>query len=181
MNIPNLLTTFRIILVPIYMYIFYNFTSKRLIYGGLIFILAGITDILDGHIARKYSLTTKLGTVLDPLADKLMSFAVLLSFTSAKLIPSWILKVMGLKELFMILGGSILYLFKGNKVLPANKYGKIATASFYVAILSVVFGLSRAISKYLFIITVGLNLLAFLNYLIIFLSIDSGDQELKGI
>lgn len=179
MNIPNLLTIFRIILTPIYLLIFFSNLSNRILLAGLVFILAGISDVLDGHIARKYDLITKLGSILDPFADKMMTFAVLISFTYAELIPSWILIAMGIKETLMILGGAVLYLFKGNQVLPSNKYGKIATLSFYTATLSVVFHLPNLLSRVLFIITVVLNLLAFINYFIIYLTMRNNSSEIS--
>ena len=170
MNVPNILTVFRIILVPIYLFLFYSTSENHLLYGELFF-MAGITDILDGYIARKYDQMTKLGAALDPLADKLMAFAVLISFTSSKLIPSWVLKVIGIKEILMIIGGFILYIFKANTVVPANNYGKIATVSLYTAVFSVVFKAPYVIKKILFIITVLLNIIAFINYLIIYIDI----------
>ncbi|HSH36649.1 CDP-diacylglycerol--glycerol-3-phosphate 3-phosphatidyltransferase [Schnuerera sp.] len=174
MNIPNMLTILRIILVPIYLFLFYSVSDNHLLYAGIVFIIAGVSDVLDGYIARKYDLTTKIGAALDPLADKLMTFAVLISFTTAKLIPSWVLLILGVKEVIMIVGGFILYLLKGNKVLPSNKYGKIATVSFYVAILSIVFKFpSLNVTKLLILTTVILNILAFINYLVIYLSKDS--------
>lgn len=171
MNIPNLLTVFRIFLVPVYLYIFFSNIQNRIFISGLIFILAGITDLLDGYIARKYDLVTDLGALLDPAADKLMTFAVLISFTYAGLIPYWIIIALGVKEILLILGGGILYLFKGNQVLPSNKYGKLATVSFYAATLSVVFKLGEIATKGLFFITVVLNIMAFINYLSIYLKI----------
>lgn len=179
MNIPNILTLLRIILVPIYLLVFFSNLKNRVLLAGLIFILAGISDVLDGYIARKYDLITKLGSVLDPFADKMMTFAVLISFTWAKLIPSWILIALGIKEMLMISGGAILYLFKGNQVLPSNKYGKIATTSFYAATLSIVFRLPEMISKVLFFTTVVLNILAFINYLIIYISIRKNTQGIS--
>lgn len=164
MNIANILTIFRIILVPIYLLVFFSNLPNKVILAGLIFILAGITDVLDGYIARKNNLITTLGTILDPFADKLMSFTVLLSFTIAGFIPSWIILILGIKEGIMILVGGVLYILKGNFVMPSNKYGKIATASFYIAALSIVFNLSRSLSMLLFVITVVLNLYAFFNY-----------------
>src|SRR5690606_28068991 len=131
------------------------------------------------YIARKYDLTTKLGAVLDPFADKMMTFAVLISFTYAKLITPWVLIALGIKETLMILGGAVLYLFKGNQVLPSNQYGKIATLSFYAATLSIVFHLPKIFSKALFIITVILNLLAFINYFIIYLSMRDNTKEIS--
>ncbi|WP_025642668.1 CDP-diacylglycerol--glycerol-3-phosphate 3-phosphatidyltransferase [Schnuerera ultunensis] len=174
MNIPNMLTILRIILVPIYLCFFYSAKENHLLYAGIVFIMAGISDVLDGYIARKYNLTTKIGAVLDPLADKLMTFAVLISFTTAQLIPAWVLLVIGVKEALMIIGGFILYLLKEKKVLPSNKYGKIATVSFYTAILSIVFKFpSPNVTKLLILTTVILNILAFINYLVIYLSKDS--------
>lgn len=179
MNIPNLLTIFRIILVPVYLLVFFSDVRNRILLAGLVFILAGISDVLDGYIARKYDLTTKLGTVLDPFADKMMTFAVLISFTLGNLIPVWILVAMGIKEVLMIFGGATLYLFKGKQVLPSNKYGKIATLSFYAATLSIVFKFPEMLSRGLFAITVALNLLAFINYLIIFISMRNNIQGMS--
>lgn len=180
MNIPNILTIIRIILVLVYLFVFYTLGENRILYAGTIYILAGLTDVLDGYIARKYNMISKLGAALDPLADKLMTFAVLISFTSANLIPSWVLLILGIKEILMILGGFILYLFKEKRVLPSNKYGKIATVSFYAAILSIVFKIpSITLTKLLIFTTVALNLLAFINYLKIFLSRDKDNQYMR--
>lgn len=171
MNLANIITIFRILLIPIYLFVFYSGSENYILFSGLIFILAGISDVLDGYIARKYDMITNLGSILDPFADKLMMFAILISFVSKGIIPTWILMALGLKEVIMILGGGILYLFKGKQVMPANKYGKIATVSFYAATLSVVFKLPEIISTLLFIITVIINIVAFVNYLIIYLTI----------
>lgn len=176
MNIPNMITIFRIVLIPIYLLFFYSNLSNRIFFAGLTFILAGISDVLDGQLARKHNLITKLGTVLDPFADKMMTFAVLISFTTANLIPEWILIAIGVKELLMILGGSVLYLSKENHVVPSNKFGKTATLFFYAATLSIVFRLPEIISTILFFITVGLNIAAFINYLIIYLSIRNNNK-----
>ena len=180
MNIPNILTIIRILLVPLYLRVFYTVEQNRILYAGTIYILAGLTDVLDGYIARKYNMISKLGAALDPLADKLMTFAVLISFTSANLIPSWVLLILGMKEILMILGGIILYLFKEKRVLPSNKYGKIATVSFYAAILSIIFKIpSPILIKLLFFTTVILNLLAFTNYLKIFLSRNRENEYMR--
>lgn len=168
-NIPNALTVLRILLVPVYLYIFYSGSENNIFFAGLIFILAGITDVLDGYIARKYNLGTDLGAILDPFADKLMSFTILITFATSGIIPMWILIALGIKEVVMIVGGGILYLFKGGQVLPSDKFGKIATMSFYAATLSVVFKLPGLLSTILFIITVMFNLIAFVNYLLIYL------------
>lgn len=176
MNIPNLLTILRIFLVPIYLLVFFSSLENRFLLAGFIFILAGISDVLDGKIARKYNLITKLGIMLDPIADKMMTFAVLISYTIAGIIPKWIIIALGIKEIVMILGGGILYLYKGKQVVPSNSYGKIATVSFYAATLSIVFNISQQLSQILFIVTVVLNILAFLNYLKIYISRRNNPQ-----
>jgi len=178
LNIPNILTIIRIILVPVYLHVFYNL--ENILFAGLVFALAGITDALDGRIARKYNMTSKLGAALDPLADKLMTFAVLISFTSIELIPLWAVLILGIKEVLMILGAVILYLFKEKRVLPSNKFGKSATVFFYITISTIVLKVPfSGLVKLLILITVCLNIVAFLNYLKIFLSKDSDEEFIK--
>ena len=179
MNLANMITIFRILLIPIYLAVFYSGWDNYILFSGLIFILAGISDVLDGYVARKYNMITDLGSVLDPVADKLMMFAILISFVSKGIIPTWILLALGIKEVVMILGGGILYLFKGKQVTPSNIFGKLATVSFYVATLSIVFKLPEVLSNSLFVLTVILNIIAFINYLIIYLKIK--DNNPKGI
>jgi cardiolipin synthase len=157
--------------------VFHSNLENRILISGMIFLLAGISDVTDGYIARKYNLITKFGTVLDPFADKMMSFSVLISYTISGLIPSWIVITLALKELFMILGGGLLYLHKDKKVIPSNKFGKIATFSFYAAILSIVFNIPPEISIILLLITVILNIVAFYNYLKIFLKLNKGNDR----
>lgn len=171
MNIPNMITVFRIFLIPVYLYFFYSKGVNKWIYTGIIFIMAGISDLLDGYIARKYKLQSKLGTLLDPLADKLFVFAILISFTHKSIIPGWILMVIGIKEVSLIIGAGILYLFTDFRVIPSDKYGKFSTVCFYVSIISIVINCPRNMSKVLFIITVLMNLLAFINYLRSFIKI----------
>lgn len=178
MNIPNILTVIRIILVPVYLFVFYN--SENILYAGLVFALAGLTDALDGRIARKYNMTSKVGAALDPLADKLMTFAVLISFTSINLIPLWVVLILCIKEVLMILGGLVLYFFKEKRVLPSNKFGKSATISFYVTISAIVLRIPfPGFIKLLILITVSLNIIAFINYLKIFVSNNSDEEFIR--
>jgi cardiolipin synthase len=168
MTLPNLITVFRIILIPVYLVLFFSDIEDKVFILGMIFMIAGVSDVLDGYIARRFNLISKLGAALDPFADKMMSFTVLVTFTMIGLIPVWILIPMLVKEIIMIGGGLILYIKHGRAVIPSNKYGKVATFSLYAAILSIVFNLSMTISIILLSITVTLNLIAFYNYLKIF-------------
>lgn len=168
MNIPNILTSIRFLLVPVFIIVFYSTWESSVLYATYIFILAGITDILDGYIARTYNMVTKWGTALDPLADKLMQLTVLICFTQAGYIPIWVIVVVGLKELVMISGGLFLYYGAEKTVIPANKYGKVSTIVFYIAILVVAFKINQILSYIVISLAVGFTLLAFINYLLSF-------------
>ncbi len=165
MNIPNILTTIRFFLVPLFVYVFFSSIENNVLIATYIFLLAGVTDVLDGYIARKYDLITKYGTVLDPLADKLMLVTVLLCFTIKRYIPIWIIMVVGLKEIVMIIGGIFLYYRLHEAVIPADKYGKMTTVSFYFAVVSIAFGINRIVMYSLIIFSLTLAILAFANYL----------------
>ena len=89
MNVPNILTVIRLFLVPMFIIVFFSSLEKALLYSVLIFIIAGITDVLDGFIARKYNLITKWGQVVDPFADKMMQLTVLVCFSIKKYISVW--------------------------------------------------------------------------------------------
>jgi len=107
----------------------------------VIVIVAGATDVIDGWIARRYNLITKVGIVLDPLADKLMLMTVVVSLTLKDILPIWILLIVAIKESLMIIGATVLH-NKHDVVIPANKVGKTATIAFYVAILAIAFKVS---------------------------------------
>ena len=170
MTLPNIITVFRLLLVPIYLLIYYSSLENRIFAAGSIFFLAGISDVLDGYIARKYNKSSKLGTVLDPFADKLMAFAVLISFYSDGLIPLWILLPIFIKEIVMILGGTKLLVKNENTVIPSNIYGKAATVFLYLSILLIIIKSPHTIVIISLIVTLVLNILAFYNYLKIYRS-----------
>jgi cardiolipin synthase (CMP-forming) len=137
MNIPNIITIFRLILIPIFIITFFSGLRNSLLLAIMIFFTAGFSDVLDGYIARKYNLVTQVGIVLDPLADKMMLITALFCFTISEYIPMWILIVVTCKEAFMIFSGILLY--NRNEVIPANKIGKTATILFYLSILILAF------------------------------------------
>lgn len=173
--VPNIITSIRFFLVPIYVAVFYSSMENSLLYATLIFVLAGITDLLDGHIARKYDLITKLGTVLDPLADKLMQLAILVTFTSKGYIPMWAIAIIGVKEILMIIGGLILYYGKSDAVIPADRYGKFATIVFYITVFTISFvlkGEENFVSFILILSTVIITVIAFINYFIGFTKVN---------
>jgi len=173
-NIPNILTVIRFILVPFFGYFMYTKSYKAAV---ALFIIAGATDILDGYIARKYNLITPWGKVADPLADKLMQLTALLMLTINDKMPPVVLIVVLAKEIFMVAGGILLYK-KENFVVSANWYGKAATVIFYLAIIMVISNLPYANAVVLF--AVIFTLFAFFMYSLTFRKIridfDSSDK-----
>lgn len=133
MNIPNILTVMRFFIIPVFGLYLYN---EQYFMSIFLFTLGGITDILDGYIARKYNLITSFGKLADPLADKLMQLTALALLTYHNLIPAVFLIVIVAKEIFMILGSISLYK-KDNFVVSANWYGKLSTVILYIVIVMI--------------------------------------------
>lgn len=161
MNIPNALTIFRFLLVPIFIYTFYFQNGQHYLIPLIIFLLAGVTDILDGYIARKYNMITNWGKLMDPLADKVMQISVLLVMTDKKFIPTWIILIVILKELFLIIGGTVLY--RNKVIVQANWYGKLTTVMFYIAIILIIFTNSE-FGKYVIVAAVFTSLYSVFRY-----------------
>ncbi len=128
--IPNILTTTRIVLTPIFAYLVLE--KENLTLAAVILILSAVTDIVDGYIARHYNMISNFGKIYDPFADKLMQLTVVLSLTMANLIPMFVVAIVFIKEATMIIIGGILYL--KNVTVQSNWYGKAATVIFYTIV-----------------------------------------------
>ena len=100
-----------------------------------IFVAAGITDILDGFLARRFSFVTEAGKILDPIADKAMQLSALIACVISDLIPLWLVFPIALKELIMGIG-SIIYYKKTKSIGVSENYGKAYTVLFYVMVAS---------------------------------------------
>lgn len=137
-NIPNSLTVFRIMLIPIYLYIFFSPFPYHVEISFFILILAGITDIVDGYIARKYKLVTEFGKMMDPLADKLMMLTVITSFFITERISLWALLFFFVRDVGMIVTSAFFH-FRGKKTVPANAFGKLTTVLFYIVFTLIMF------------------------------------------
>ena len=140
MNLPNKLTIFRIILVPIMVIIPFlglknDFLGIPITYIiiDLIFIIASITDKLDGYLARKNNQITTFGKFLDPLADKILVLAAMIMLVEINKLPAWIPIVVLARE-FMVSGYRLLAVEKDGKVIAASKWGKIKTVTQMLAI-----------------------------------------------
>lgn len=177
MNIPNMISIFRIILVPVFILAFnYGMGKGTVLYAILVFILSGISDILDGYIAKNYNMMTDLGAVLDPLADKLMLITALICFTYSKHIPLWIVIIVSIKELLMIVGGFLSW--RQGIVTKSNVYGKIATMLFHVSIVTFLF--SDKIAYIFLIVSIAASLVAFYNYMCLTLKKHRAKKKLES-
>lgn len=128
--VPNILTVIRFLLIPIIVTLLYK---GKYVDAIIVFSISGITDILDGVIARKFNFISDFGKLMDPLADKLTQLSMLVMLTIKKIIPLWIVIVVFIKEFCMICGASFLY---GKELVVSSKwYGKAATTLFYIAIV----------------------------------------------
>lgn len=166
MNIPNILSVFRMCLVPFFVVVFFSGDENAHIYAALIYALAGISDVLDGIIARKFNLITKLGKILDPLADKMMSITVLVCLSISNIIQWWVIALIFAKDILLIAGGVKLYK-EMSGVFKANILGKAATVFIVVGGVSILlFNLQSPIYKTIYSCgAILLSLLAFSSYL----------------
>lgn len=141
MNLPNKLTIFRIILVPIMVIIpflgidgrFLGIPISWLIVDA-VFVIASITDKLDGYLARKNNQVTIFGKFLDPLADKILVLAAMLMLVEMQKLPAWIPIIVLARE-FVVSGYRLIAVEKGGQVIAASKWGKLKTVTQMIAII----------------------------------------------
>ncbi len=134
MNLPNKLTVLRVILIPFFVLILLSNclgdASKWAALG--IFIVASLTDMLDGKIARKYNLVTNFGKFMDPLADKMLVCSALICLTELGKLPAWMTIVIVARD--FVISGFRLVAAETGKVIAANGWGKWKTATQMVMI-----------------------------------------------
>ncbi len=162
--IPNYLTIIRLILVPI---IFALILYEHYTIAIIVYIIANLTDVLDGYIARKFNLISDFGKLMDPLADKITQVGTILALILKRIIPFWILIIISLKEITMIVVASVL--FKKKIVTVHSKwYGKAATVLLFIAIvftlLSERIAVLSSVTIYLYYLSIAMTLFAGVMY-----------------
>lgn len=156
-NVPNILTIFRILLVPV----FVNFIlDDRLSAALVVFMIAGVTDALDGFIARAFSQRTELGANLDPLADKILLVTAFVVLAFKGLIPVWLCSLVILRD--MIIFAVVLYLRKVGRTVKIEPsfVGKLTTFFQIVTIVYALFVAGQPDAVFLFVTftTAGLTI-----------------------
>lgn len=141
MNLANALTISRFFFVPVYLYMFFSNIPNKEYWSLAIVLLAGLTDIADGYIARKKKQITELGIMLDPLADKIMLTTVFISFLFTNKIGIWATLAIVARETAMILG-SLFFRLRRKKTVSSNIMGKLSTVLFYMALAAIILNFS---------------------------------------
>ena len=165
-NIPNCLCFFRILLIPLFLYVYFVADFKnRYIFAAFVLVISGISDFLDGFIARKFNMVTDFGKFIDPVADKLTQFVLAITLLFSYPLAWILLIIIILKDLMLAIVGLYLYDY-GLKITGASWWGKIATAYFYIIVI-VLIGLHipNTVISFVMIITGSvLMLLSFILY-----------------
>jgi cardiolipin synthase (CMP-forming) len=166
MNIPNSLTILRILLIPVYIGFM---TYGQFGYALLSLLLAGFTDAIDGPIARKLDQRTKLGTFLDPLADKLLLTSGFISLSTLHLVPSWLAILVVSRDIILLLGTAVAHLTNSPIDITPTFWGKGTTLLQLTYVLLVVLmtwkGHAVAILTPLVVAMVAFTLASGLHYL----------------
>ena len=183
LNLPNLITLLRIGLIPIFLWLI---LTKKVLLALLIFLLAGVSDLLDGLFARLLKKKTKIGAFLDPAADKLLMTAsyIVLSIpysNSPNLIPLWLTATVISRDLIIVFGALVVYRKTGHTTFLPSSLGKISTVFQVGTVLLVLFynylQISPPYLKWIFYLTLVFTFLSCINYVIIGFNLVSSPQK----
>lgn len=166
MTVPNLVTTIRIILAPVFIIYIIN---DQLLTGLIVIVICGVTDGVDGLIARLFNQKSKLGTYLDPLADKIVLVSAFVALTVRGFLPSWLTVMVISRDIMILLGVLVLLLYGLKLNIRPPISSKVTTCLQFIALIAVLF--KEFISSfagyypYLFYITALFTIISFLQYL----------------
>ena len=163
LTIPNLLSLFRLCLIPVFMWLYC--VEKNYLWTGIVLIISGLTDTVDGIIARKFNMISDLGKVLDPIADKVTQAAMLFCLLTRFPLMIAPLALMVVKEFFMGVTG-LMVIQKTGKVFGADWHGKVNTWLLYAMMILHVFwyNIPDIVSKVLIGICVVMMLISLVLY-----------------
>lgn len=170
MNLPNKLTTFRVILIPFFVFFMLapNMTGINHYIAAAIFIMASLTDLLDGKIARKYNLVTNFGKFMDPLADKLLVCSAMICLIQTGQLAAWIVVIIIARE--FIISGFRLIASDNGVVIAASYWGKFKTTfqmlMVIVLILNVQMPFFQILGKILTYAALILTVVSLIDYIV---------------
>lgn len=167
MNLPNKLTVMRVILIPFFVaaLLYDNGSSQTMrIVANVIFIVASLTDLFDGKIARKYNLVTNFGKFMDPLADKLLVCSALICLIQLGQLPAWVVIIIISRE--FIISGFRLVAADNGIVIAASYWGKFKTTFQMIAVILMIFNIPAlaTVTMIMLVIAVVLTVISLVDY-----------------
>ena len=178
MNLQNKLTLFRVILIPVFVvFMLVSVTGDTDKWIALaIFIIASLTDLLDGKIARKYNLITDFGKFMDPLADKLLVCSAMICLVSLGKIPAWIVIVIIARE--FIISGFRLIAADNGRVIAASYWGKFKTTFQMVMVILMIADIPQLyiLTQIIMYVALVLTVISLVDYLVKNKDVMSGEM-----
>ena len=167
MNLPNKLTVMRVILIPFFVaaLLYDNGSSQTMrIVANVIFIVASLTDLFDGKIARKYNLVTNFGKFMDPLVDKLLVCSALICLIQLGQLPAWVVIIIISRE--FIISGFRLVAADNGIVIAASYWGKFKTTFQMIAVILMIFNIPAlaTVTMIMLVIAVVLTVISLVDY-----------------
>jgi len=184
--VPNIISIFRICLVPVFIIVYFTEDSDIRIYAISIYVLATFSDFLDGYLARRFKASTNLGKLLDPLGDKLMTIAVMVCITIDGIIPIWAVLIAGLKEILMAIGGFVVHKVAQVEIPASNLIGKTSTVVFFLVCVALMFfrNIPRDAAIAMISAAIALMFVAFTSYAVTYITVmksrNVGARETGG-
>lgn len=178
-TIPNLLSLFRLILIPVYVHIYLNATEdQQYVTAGAIMALSCITDLVDGKIARHFNMISNVGKVLDPLADKFTQLALILCLSAKYVILYPVLVLFLTKELFQLFV-AIIHIRKGKALPGALMIGKICTTVLFISLIALVLfpRMNPVVADIIVLADAGFLLASFIGYIMAYFGKDKKIQD----
>lgn len=181
LTIPNLLSLFRLVLIPVYVLIYLNGKDATDYYlAAGILAVSCLTDMIDGQIARHFNMISSIGKILDPLADKATQFTLIICLTIKYNVLWYLVALFVIKESFQLIAGGI-NLRKGKMLKGALISGKICTTVLFLSLIIMVMlpNLSEQIVTGIVIVNAIFMMVAFVNYVIAYFFLDNRFQSIN--
>lgn len=180
-SIPNLLSFFRLALIPVYAYIYLNATQPhQYLIAGSIMAVSCLTDMIDGKIARRCNMITTVGKILDPLADKITQFTLTLCLSMKYPVLMPVLALFVVKEVFQLVAG-VFFLRKGRMLPGALMAGKVCTTVLFVSLIAMVLfpGIDPKLVSLIALTDAGFLAFSFVCYILAYFGKNKKIQNLE--
>lgn len=180
-SIPNLLSFFRLVLIPVYAYIYLNATQTyQYFIAGSIMAVSCLTDMIDGKIARHFNMITTLGKILDPVADKVTQFTLTLCLSLKYPVLLPVLSLFVVKEGFQLIAG--LFFWRKGRMLPgALMAGKVCTTVLFISLIALVLfpNMNPAAVNLIALVDSVFLFISFINYILAYFGRNKKIQDIE--